>query len=164
MGCSFVPLGSHRVGAPWGGTLSTIKDAQAHVRCGLQRFPHEGFRWCWTGSQKPPCAFPTEWVSGSGGAIVSRSVTSCAGMTAYLVLLAQTRVGFLRGDEGKVSINSRDKNRLPKKKRLLQGRQWPSLVHSRSALLWAHWTCVAWYSRGSDYHGLFEIWCLLQWA
>ena len=33
----------------------------------------------------------TEWVSGSGGAIISRSVTSCAGMTAYLVLLARTR-------------------------------------------------------------------------
>ena len=29
----------------------------------------------------------TEWVSGSGGAIISRSVTSCAGMTAYLVLV-----------------------------------------------------------------------------
>ena len=28
------------------------------------------------------------------GAIISRSVTSCAGMTAYLALLAQTRVGF----------------------------------------------------------------------
>ena len=39
----------------------------------------------------------TEWVSGSGGAIISRSVTSCAGMTAFLVLLAQTRVGFLSG-------------------------------------------------------------------
>ena len=34
----------------------------------------------------------TEWVAGSGGAIISRSVTSCAGMTAFLVLLAQTRV------------------------------------------------------------------------
>ena len=43
----------------------------------------------------------TEWVSGSGGAIIPRSVTSCAGMTAYLVLLAQTRVGFLSGGRGK---------------------------------------------------------------
>ena len=42
----------------------------------------------------------TEWVSGSDGA-VSRSITSCAGMTAYLVLLAQTRVGFLSGGRGK---------------------------------------------------------------
>ena len=43
----------------------------------------------------------TEWVAGSGGAVISRSVTSCAGMTAYLVLLAQTRVGFLSGGRGK---------------------------------------------------------------
>ena len=43
----------------------------------------------------------TEWVSGSGGAIISRSVTSCPGMTAFLVLLAQTRVGFLSGGRGK---------------------------------------------------------------
>ena len=42
----------------------------------------------------------TEWVAGSGGAVISRSVTSCAGMTAYLVLLAQTRVGFLSGGQG----------------------------------------------------------------
>ena len=39
----------------------------------------------------------TEWVAGSEGAVLSRSVTSCAGMTAHLVLLAQTRVGFLSG-------------------------------------------------------------------
>ena len=43
----------------------------------------------------------TEWVSRSGGAVISRSVTSCAGMTAYLVLLAQTRVEFLSGGRGK---------------------------------------------------------------
>ena len=43
----------------------------------------------------------TEWVSGSEGAIISRSVTSCAGMTASLVLLAQTRAGFLSGGRGK---------------------------------------------------------------
>ena len=43
----------------------------------------------------------TEWVLGSDGAIISRSVTSCAGMTAFLVLLAQTRVGFLSGGRGK---------------------------------------------------------------
>ena len=30
-----VPLGSHTVGAPWGGTLSTTKDAEAYVQCGL---------------------------------------------------------------------------------------------------------------------------------
>ena len=65
-------------------------------------------KW-WTGSQTTlwwPTKLilrssTTEWVSGSGGAIISRSVTSCAGMTAYLVLLAQTRVGFLSGGRGK---------------------------------------------------------------
>ena len=43
----------------------------------------------------------TEWVAGSDGAVLSRSVTSCAGMTASLVLLAQTKVGFLSGGRGK---------------------------------------------------------------
>ena len=43
----------------------------------------------------------TEWVAGSAGAVLSRGVTSCAGMTAYLVLLAQTKVGFLSGGRGK---------------------------------------------------------------
>ena len=83
----------------------------------------------------------TEWVSGSGGAIISRGVTSCAGMMAYLVLLAQTRVGFLIEDEGKVSTSSHHKNRLAKEKRPMQGLQWPSLEHRRSASSWAHWTC-----------------------
>ena len=86
----------------------------------------------------------TEWVSGSGGAIISRSVTSCAGMTACLVLLAQTRVGFPVEDEGKASTNSHRKNRLPKEKRPMQGPLWPSLEHRRSASSWVHWTCVDW--------------------
>ena len=75
----------------------------------------------------------TEWVAGSDGAVLSRSVTSCAGMTAYLVLLAQTRVGFLSGGRGKISISSPNRSRMRKKKRPLQGRRWPSLEHSRSA-------------------------------
>ena len=45
--CRLVPLGSHRVSAPWNGTLSTTMDAKAYVQCGLRRFPREGFRWCW---------------------------------------------------------------------------------------------------------------------
>ena len=67
----------------------------------------------------------TEWVSGSGGTIISRSVTSCAGMTAYLVLLAQTRVGFLR------------KKLMHELLLLLPG-------HNKFALSWARWTCVGW--------------------
>ena len=39
----------------------------------------------------------TEWVSGSGGAIISRSVTSCAGMTAFLVLIRMIVAGFPNG-------------------------------------------------------------------
>ena len=38
-----------------------------------------------------------ERITQSEGRVLSRSVTSCAGMTAHLVLLAQTKVGFLSG-------------------------------------------------------------------
>ena len=34
------------------------------------------------------------WVSQSQKKVISRSVLSCAGMTAYMVILAQTRVGL----------------------------------------------------------------------
>ena len=43
----------------------------------------------------------SEWVTQSEGSVQSKSVTSCAGMTAHLVLLAQTRVGFLSGGRSK---------------------------------------------------------------
>ena len=43
----------------------------------------------------------SEWVTQASGKVQSKSVTSCAGMTAHLVLLAQTRVGFLSGGRGK---------------------------------------------------------------
>ena len=39
----------------------------------------------------------SEWVTQSEGAVQSKSVTFCADMTAYFVLLAQTNVGFLSG-------------------------------------------------------------------
>ena len=39
----------------------------------------------------------SNWVSSSHDSIVSRGVTTCAGMTAHTVLLAQTKVGFLTG-------------------------------------------------------------------
>ena len=87
----------------------------------------------------------TEWMSGSGGAIISRSVTSCAGMTAFLVLLAQT-IGWVSsvGGEGKASINSQHKNKLPKKKRPMRGLQLLSPERNRFASSWAHWTCKDW--------------------
>ena len=43
----------------------------------------------------------SEWVTQAEGLVQSKSVTSCAGMTAHLVLLAQTRVGFLSGGRSK---------------------------------------------------------------
>ena len=39
----------------------------------------------------------SEWVANSEGRIISRGVTSCAGMTAHHVLLAQNKIGFLIG-------------------------------------------------------------------
>ena len=36
----------------------------------------------------------TEWVAGSEGAVLSRSVTSCAGMTAYLVFAGTNQSGI----------------------------------------------------------------------
>ena len=35
--------------------------------------------------------------------VISRSVTSCAGMTAFMVIIAQTRIGFLTGPRTEVS-------------------------------------------------------------
>ena len=37
----------------------------------------------------------SNWVSESKDFIVSTGVTTCAGMTAHTIILAQTRVGFL---------------------------------------------------------------------
>ena len=75
----------------------------------------------------------TEWVAGSDGAVLSRSVTSCAGMTAYLVLLAQTRVGFLSGGRGKSFHQLTQQEQDAQKEEAFAGRRWPSLEHSRSA-------------------------------
>ena len=43
----------------------------------------------------------SNWVSSSNDSIVSRGVTTCAGMTAHTVLLAQTKVGFRTGGRKK---------------------------------------------------------------
>ena len=40
------------------------------------------------------------WVTQSRRQVISRNVTSCAGMTAYMVVVAQTKVGFLTGGRG----------------------------------------------------------------
>ena len=56
----------------------------------------------------------SEWHTQSEGAVQSKSVTSCAGMTAHFVLLAQTKVGFLSGGR------SRRMKELPEKEVLAQ--------------------------------------------
>ena len=43
----------------------------------------------------------SNWVSSSNDSIVSRGVTTCAGMTAHTVLLARTKVEFLTGGRKK---------------------------------------------------------------
>ena len=40
------------------------------------------------------------WVTQSKQAVISCSVTSCAGMTAFVVIVAQTKVGFLSRGRG----------------------------------------------------------------
>ena len=40
------------------------------------------------------------WVAQSKRQVISRSVTSCAGMTAFMVVVAQTKVGFLTAGRG----------------------------------------------------------------
>ena len=55
----------------------------------------------------------SEWATQSEGAVQSKSVTSCAGMTAHLVVLAQTKVGFLSG-------GSKRMKELPQKEVLAQ--------------------------------------------
>ena len=48
----------------------------------------------------------SNWVSESKDSIVSRGVTTCTGMTAHTVILAQTRVGFLTGGRKKSFLDS----------------------------------------------------------
>ena len=43
----------------------------------------------------------SNWISSSPDSIVSRGVTTCAGMTAHTLIIAQTRVGFLTGGRKK---------------------------------------------------------------
>ena len=46
------------------------------------------------------------------GSVISRGITSCAGMTARMVLLSQTKIGFLTGGRSKryraLSIEEQD--------------------------------------------------------
>ena len=57
------------------------------------------------------------WVTQSKGQVISRSVTSCAGMTAFMVVVAQTKVGFLTGGRGQKF------RALPEEERAYTGRR-----------------------------------------
>ena len=74
------------------------------------------------------------WVSQSKKKVISRSVTSCAGMTAYMDVVAQTRVGFLTGGRGQ---KFRD---LPEEERLTQVEE--AYARATVALTRARKVCV----------------------
>ena len=81
------------------------------------------------------------------------SVTSCAGMTACLVLLAQTRVGFLSGGRGKSFHQLTPQEQSPRRG-LPKGDGGP---HSSTADLHDHGTLgYAWCGGGSYIMGCFN--------
>ena len=45
------------------------------------------------------------WVASSDKTITSRSVTSCAGMTEKVVVVAHKKIGFLTGGRARVSVH-----------------------------------------------------------
>ncbi len=74
------------------------------------------------------------WVSQSNKQVISRSVTSCAGMTAYMVIVAQTRIGFLTGGRGQKFRN------LPEQERRTQEEE--AYARATIALTRARKMCV----------------------
>ena len=102
----------------------------------------------------------TEWVAGSEGAVLSRSVTSCAGMTAYLVLLAQTKVGFLSGGRGK-SFRQLTPQEQSAQKEEAFARATVALTRAQQICIIMGPLDMRGPSRSSYYHGLPEIWGLL---
>ena len=81
----------------------------------------------------------SSWVSEAQGAVVSRGVTTCAGMTAHTVIVAQTRVGFLTGGRrAQASKNCRSRSRIFREKKRMAVPRWPSLVPGHYVLLWGH--------------------------
>ena len=73
------------------------------------------------------------WVSQSKRQVISRSVTSCAGMTAFMVVVAQTKIGFLTGGRGRSSASFLKKSGAPSKKKRVLGLLLPSLGHEKYA-------------------------------
>ena len=83
----------------------------------------------------------SEWVTQSDGAVQSKSVTSCAGMTAHYVLLAQTKVGFLSGGRGR-HMKALSENEVLAQLEEAYARATVALTRAQScASLWAPSTC-----------------------
>ena len=80
------------------------------------------------------------WVAQSKKQVISRSVTSCAGMTAYMVIVAQTRVGFLTEAEGRNSETYRRMHVEPKKKKPMLVPLLRSREHVRCVSFFVPWT------------------------
>ena len=76
------------------------------------------------------------WVAQSKKQVISRSVTSCAGMTANMVIVAQTRVGFLTGGRGQKF------GTLPEDARRTQEEEEEAYARATVALTRARKMCV----------------------
>ena len=73
-----------------------------HIRasCGFTAIPEDSLAVLHNKNRMAHAFGRSGWVHGSKGEVVSRSVTSCAGMTAKVAIVAQTRIGFLSGLKG----------------------------------------------------------------
>ena len=105
----------------------------------------------------------TEWVAGSEGAVLSRSVTSCAGMTAHLLLLGTNQSGIPQWGTWENFPSAHPAGAGCSERRSLCKSnggpyQSPADMHNHESLghAWSGWS--------SNHHGLPEIWGLLQWT
>ena len=73
------------------------------------------------------------WITQSKGQVVSRSVTFCAGMTAFMVVVAQTKVGFLTGGRGQKFRALPEEERRTQVEEACSCNSCPSLVPAKCA-------------------------------
>ena len=81
----------------------------------------------------------SEWVANSDGRIISRGVTSCAGMTAHHVLLAQNKIGFLIGGRSNRFLQPDESEKEPQREEAFAELLLPLPERRGSASLCAHW-------------------------
>ena len=83
----------------------------------------------------------SEWVSSSQGSVISRGITSCAGMTARMVLLSQTKDRLPhRRTQQAVPGSSSGATGDTKGRKPMPEQQSHSQERSSCVLLCAHWT------------------------